>query len=153
MINSNVSKVKTYVGTDGKLHFVNSVGADTALNFRSIESVQIPSGLVITSVSAYRSYTLSCSSYFTVGVKKAIFYGDCVDDAAGNKGNKVSAKLKVDITNASGTILETKSLTINQNNIVTFNWSSYNCDFIIATVTAYEPSVTYHFLNVSIITA
>ena len=25
--------MKTYVGTDGKLHFVNSAGADTALNF------------------------------------------------------------------------------------------------------------------------
>ncbi len=28
-----MTKVKTYVGTDGKLHFVNSAGADTALNF------------------------------------------------------------------------------------------------------------------------
>ncbi len=27
--------MKTYVGTDGKLHFVNSAGADTALNFSS----------------------------------------------------------------------------------------------------------------------
>ena len=33
MINSNASKIKTYVGTDGKLHFVDSAGADTALNF------------------------------------------------------------------------------------------------------------------------
>ena len=30
-----MSKVKTYVGSDGKLHFVNSAGADTALNFSS----------------------------------------------------------------------------------------------------------------------
>ena len=30
-----MTKVKTYVGTDGKLHFVNSAGADTALNFNS----------------------------------------------------------------------------------------------------------------------
>ena len=27
--------MKTYVGTDGKLHFVNSAGADTVLNFSS----------------------------------------------------------------------------------------------------------------------
>ena len=33
MINSKVSTVKTYVGTDGKIHFVDSAGADTALNF------------------------------------------------------------------------------------------------------------------------
>lgn len=31
--NTNLAKVKTYVGTDGKLHFINSAGADTALNF------------------------------------------------------------------------------------------------------------------------
>lgn len=30
---TNLAKVKTYVGTDGKLHFINSAGADTALNF------------------------------------------------------------------------------------------------------------------------
>ena len=35
MLNSNASKIKTYVGTDGKIHFVNSAGADTALNFSS----------------------------------------------------------------------------------------------------------------------
>lgn len=34
-INSDLSKVKVYVGNDGKLHFVNSGGADTALNFSS----------------------------------------------------------------------------------------------------------------------
>ena len=33
MINSNLTQVKTYVGEDGKLHFVDSGGADTALNF------------------------------------------------------------------------------------------------------------------------
>ena len=33
MINSNAAKIKTYVGSDGKLHFVDSAGADTALNF------------------------------------------------------------------------------------------------------------------------
>ncbi len=31
--------MKTYVGTDGKLHFVNSAGADTALNFSSGDSL------------------------------------------------------------------------------------------------------------------
>ena len=30
-----MSKVKTYVGSDGKLHFVNSAGADSVLNFSS----------------------------------------------------------------------------------------------------------------------
>ena len=29
------SKIRTYVGSDGKLHFVNKAGADTVLNFNS----------------------------------------------------------------------------------------------------------------------
>lgn len=34
-INSNISGIRTYVGADGKLHFVDAGGADTALNFSS----------------------------------------------------------------------------------------------------------------------
>lgn len=32
-LNTNMNKVETYVGSDGKLHFVNASGVDTALNF------------------------------------------------------------------------------------------------------------------------
>lgn len=32
-LNDKVSKVRTYVGSDGKLHFVDASGADTVLNF------------------------------------------------------------------------------------------------------------------------
>lgn len=32
-LNSSLSKIRTYVGSDGKLHFVNASGADTALPF------------------------------------------------------------------------------------------------------------------------
>ena len=39
MINSNASKIKTYVGDDGKLHFVNSAGADTVLPFSSVANI------------------------------------------------------------------------------------------------------------------
>ena len=34
-LNDDTSKIKTYVGTDGKLHFVNKAGADSVLNFSS----------------------------------------------------------------------------------------------------------------------
>ena len=40
MINSNAAKIKTYVGSDGKLHFIDSAGADTALNFSSGETIK-----------------------------------------------------------------------------------------------------------------
>ena len=37
-IESGLNKINIYVGGDGKLHFVNSGGADTALNFSSGKS-------------------------------------------------------------------------------------------------------------------
>lgn len=33
--NTKISKIKTYVGSDGKLHFVDSAGADSVLPFKS----------------------------------------------------------------------------------------------------------------------
>lgn len=33
--NTNLARVNTYVGNDGKLHFTNSAGADSVLNFSS----------------------------------------------------------------------------------------------------------------------
>ena len=36
-LNTNLDKVRTYVGSDGKLHFVNASGADTVLNFSSLK--------------------------------------------------------------------------------------------------------------------
>ena len=35
MLNKSLGKVNVYVGTDGKLHFVNASGADSVLNFSS----------------------------------------------------------------------------------------------------------------------
>lgn len=32
-LNTNSQRIRVYVGSDGKLHFVNSAGADTVLNF------------------------------------------------------------------------------------------------------------------------
>ena len=36
-LNNKLSQVRTYVGTDGKLHSVDGTGADTVLNFSSIK--------------------------------------------------------------------------------------------------------------------
>lgn len=38
-LNDKVSKVRTYVGSDGKLHFVDASGADTVLNFSSAKEI------------------------------------------------------------------------------------------------------------------
>ena len=53
-INNNLTKVKTYVGTDGKLHSVDGTGADTVLNFSSgIKKVQAVRSKTITADSDY----------------------------------------------------------------------------------------------------
>lgn len=53
-INNNLAKVKTYVGTDGKLHSVDGTGADTVLNFSSgIKKVQAVRDKTITADSDY----------------------------------------------------------------------------------------------------
>ena len=36
--NSNMKKIKTYVGTDGKLHFVDATGADSVLPFNNVKT-------------------------------------------------------------------------------------------------------------------
>lgn len=39
-LSSDLGKVNTYVGSDGKLHFTNSAGADTVLPFKSASDVK-----------------------------------------------------------------------------------------------------------------
>ena len=52
MINSKVTQVKTYVGVDGLIHFTDSAGADTALNFsKGITSIRCYSKRV--SINSY----------------------------------------------------------------------------------------------------
>ncbi len=47
-VNNSLSKVKTYVGSDGKLHFVDASGADAVLNFSSGKEILFCVGLSIT---------------------------------------------------------------------------------------------------------
>lgn len=52
--------MKTYVGEDGKLHFVDSEGADTVLNFSSykINTVSGGTSVSLTSVPNYKNLQL-----------------------------------------------------------------------------------------------
>lgn len=52
--NTNMSKIKVYVGSDGKLHFVNSGGADTVLPFSRMASGQEAVG------TPGRTITINC---------------------------------------------------------------------------------------------
>ena len=59
MINSNAAKIKTYVGSDGKLHFVDSAGADTALNFSSNNILDFSNYGYVKTLSNGGNYTVT----------------------------------------------------------------------------------------------
>jgi hypothetical protein len=52
-LNTKVTKVKTYVGSDGKLHFVDASGADTVLPFSSSKYFHTTEFLASSSVKEY----------------------------------------------------------------------------------------------------
>ena len=61
-INSNISGIRTYVGTDGKIHFVDGAGADTWSPFRSrIKKVNL-GGITINADSG-GTYNYDCKAY------------------------------------------------------------------------------------------
>ena len=51
----DTSKIKTYVGSDGKLHFVNKAGADTVLNFSGVPTFTY----VVGKVASYSSISFN----------------------------------------------------------------------------------------------
>ena len=53
LLNKSLSKVNVYVGTDGKLHFVNASGADSVLNFSSITRLYSNTIQIVPSVKTY----------------------------------------------------------------------------------------------------
>ena len=56
---SNASNINTYVGEDGKIHFTNSAGADSVLNFSSGITLKAQSFAV--NVARYQSKSVTCN--------------------------------------------------------------------------------------------
>lgn len=69
-LNNDLTKVKVYVGSDKKLHFVNSAGADSVLNFSSTLVEQSFSKNITTgSYQIPKTITKNGVTYNYVGVK------------------------------------------------------------------------------------
>ena len=65
-INSNISGIRTYVGEDGKIHFVDAGGADTALNFSTAPKIiNLGTGTSF-NVSSYNGYQKFTNSNFFI---------------------------------------------------------------------------------------
>lgn len=61
-LNQKINKVKTYVGSDGKLHFTDASGADSVLPFSSGLSKAYSS----TSKTSSKSYTITADGTYTI---------------------------------------------------------------------------------------
>ena len=61
-LNSNIGNISVYVGDDGKIHFKNSAGADTALNFKSY-SEGYNAGYAAGQAAAVKTGVLEAGSY------------------------------------------------------------------------------------------
>lgn len=61
-LNSNIGNISVYVGDDGKIHFKNSAGADTALNFKSY-SEGYNAGYAAVQAAAVKTGILEAGSY------------------------------------------------------------------------------------------
>ena len=78
----DTSKIKTYVGSDGKLHFVNKAGADTVLNFsnKDISGISGKWNLyIMIDINPGNSSTLGALSYVRLYLQKGIFQ-TCIYD-------------------------------------------------------------------------
>lgn len=101
VLNGKVSKIKTYVGSDGKLHFVDASGADTALNFslklRKVGSRSGNGTISATSISGYKN--LKASDFIMVPTYIS------VSSIGGTSGNgSYSNTPTLSYTASSGTI-------------------------------------------------
>ena len=81
-LNNSLGKVRTYVGSDGKLHFVDASGADTVLPFkRSLNVVEVP----LSSLSLYHAtFAAEIGSVYFIA-------GNALDNSAitGSSGGNV----------------------------------------------------------------
>lgn len=90
--NRDLSMVRTYVGNDGKLHFVNSAGADTVLPFNIDVSSKI---IELIGSSKYIDFFVSESQ--NIGVVNGAQYLVC---DIGQYNEKISFKSGCTINNA-----------------------------------------------------
>lgn len=126
-INNSLSQVKTYVGEDGKLHFVDSAGADTVLPFSG--------GGDMTAVVTFTSNPTGAAGYTTIykGENQlqsfSFTYGTNLQIALG--------LLKFTYNGSTGTITAVHECTVND--------KKYSANETVATMNDYGTFKDYTF--------
>ena len=96
-IHDDTSKIKTYVGSDGKLHFVNKAGADTVLNFSGAKNLlNIELAVYTMAASAYYgnmyNSIIPCEQYKKIKIR-TVEDGSLTLYLYGGNGNSQNIKL------------------------------------------------------------
>ena len=78
-INNNLTQIKTYVGSDGKLHFIDASGADAVLNFSSTRVAKVKARITVHDYGA-NDYVWVYLYYYDKNGNQ--IKGDCVHAAA-----------------------------------------------------------------------
>lgn len=112
-LNTKVSKVKTYVGSDGKLHFVDASGADTALNFSK--------GTLITSAPITLSNANSSGWYRTAVIDLSGYSVATISNIAFMRINATDVACCLYVVPAYTFSYSNKKLTVNFNTSVDLN--------------------------------
>ena len=68
-LNNKLTQVRTYVGTDGKLHSVDGTGADTVLNFNRIAKIQSVKAKSIIAESDYIGIVIASTNNMPSDIK------------------------------------------------------------------------------------
>ena len=131
----DTSKIKTYVGSDGKIHFINKAGADTALNFSKggTELVYVgTTGSTINVTSVISDYQSKTVDDFIVEMN------NCATNFYDNLGDmKIWVRNETDVS-ASGGATFSKSynsstgiLTVSPSSVIARNSKSYGITYFV----------------------
>ena len=119
--------MKTYVGDDGLIHFTDSAGADTALNFsKGLSSINIPSLAISGSLSAFTSNSTqeNCGSSTSSSNSLKLYINGLSTLSVGTVSKNITAQLiKSDGTVTSNTLSSNSSLSVTGYEYVTFSIS------------------------------
>ena len=96
-LNDDTSNIKTYIGTDGLIHFTNKDGADTVLNFNKGTDISNLSGILIsTNTKSVKIVNSLC------GILVLARYIGWHDFFYYKNGNKILVNVSTSIGNSSG---------------------------------------------------
>lgn len=145
-LNDDTSKIKTYVGEDGQIHFTDVTGADSVLPFsknNGVESINISSYNITSSNILHSNGTQlsSASSFVLSNIERKyskLYIEKTTSSASGT--NNINNRIGLNINNTSYNIGGEINIEFEGDLIITIN--AGNCGLIANNVSAYSVTLT-----------